>query len=209
MLELIHYVVSFRVVAIRGEMGFGKTLLAFIIARKLLEDGYVDGVVSNVPNVLPPHVWHDDGTLLNRCMVFDEAGLLGLDSRTSMANTNDYGAFARKLGAIFIFPSVIPVDKRVRGVELFPVDKNRLTGAIKWGYVFAGARPGDKERFLSVNPKDGYGLYSTGYVPTDDCGMQERFRLSHAIKTGVIRNDEHESKQQALLEAAGLMVDQE
>jgi hypothetical protein len=209
MLELIHYCVSFRVIAIRGEMGFGKTLLAFAIAKRLLEDGYVDGVVSNVPNVLPPHVWHDDGTLLNRVMVFDEAGMLGLDSRTSMANTNDYGAYARKFGAIFIFPSVIPVDKRVRGVELFPVDKNRLTGTIKYGYTFSGARPGDRERFVSINPKLYYGLYSTGYVPVDDCGMLERFRLTHAIKTGVIRNDDHESQQAALLEAAGLLVDTE
>lgn len=206
MRELIYYVVSFRVVAIRGEMGFGKTLLAFAIAKRLLEDGYVDGVVSNVPNILPPHIWHDDGTLLNRCMIFDEAGLLGLDSRTSLANTNDYGAFARKFGAIFIFPSVIPVDKRVRGVEIFPIDKNRITGSLTWGYVLQGDRDETVRKF-TIRPKDYYGIYSTGYVPVDDCGMRERFRLTHAIKTGVIRNDEHEQRQRALLEAAGIMVD--
>jgi hypothetical protein len=205
--ELIHYIINFRVVSIRGEMGFGKTLLAFAIAQKLLEDRYVDGVVSNVPNILPPHIWHDDGTLLNRCMVFDEAGMLGLDSRTSITNTNDYGAFARKFGAIFIFPSVIPVDKRLRGVELYPLAKNKLTGMLTYGYQFAGQRDPDQEKEIKLNPKPYYGLYSTGYIPVDDCGMIERFQLTHAIKTGKHKNDDHERQQRALLEAASLVVD--
>lgn len=206
MAELLHYIISFRVVAIRGEMGFGKTLLAFILAKRLLEDGYVDGVVSNVPNIFPAQIWVDDGSLLNKCMIFDEAGLLGLDSRTSMANSNDYGAFARKFGAIFLFSSVIPVDKRVRGVEIYPIDKNRITGATKWAYEFAGDKDG-RVRYVSVNPKEGYGLYSTSYIPSDDRGMADRFRLSVAIKTGIIKNDEQERQQKMLLEAAGMMVD--
>lgn len=207
MTELMQYILNFRVVSIMGYMGWGKTGLAFLIAKYMLEHGHVDGVISNVPTILPPHISRDDGTLNNRVLIFDEAGMLGLDSRTSMSNTNGYGAFARKFGCFFILPTVIPPDKRVRTLEINPFTRNAFTDTRTYEYSMPSDRTKNPLKgYFKVKPKSWYGLYSTGYIPIDDCGILERFQISHALKTGSLYDDSETDERAATAESLNVLA---
>lgn len=185
MMELLEYIMNYRKVWIRGRLGYGKTSLAFIIAEALLRERLVDGIVSNCPNQFPTSLsGPDDGTLFNKCVVYDEAGQ-ELDARTSMSNSKAYGAFARKLGIVYLFPSVVPVDRRLRDVEISPAYK--MLGKTKYNYVITASAGTEKDKTqgsFSVDIKSVYGKYSTSYIPTGDCGIQKRFELTYYLETG-------------------------
>src|SRR5579859_2135439 len=90
---VINNLQMFRMVWIKGRLGFGKTALAFMLAKTLMDEGIVQGCISNCPNTLPTHISGiDDGTLFSRVIVLDEGGLF-LDARRSMSNPKEYGAF--------------------------------------------------------------------------------------------------------------------
>lgn len=184
MLALLEYISLFRVVWIRGRLGFGKTALATLLAKIMLEDGLVDGVVTNYPTVLPVSIrGPDDGTLINKVQIWDEAWQ-DLDSRTSMTNDRSVGAYLRRWGCYFIAPSVHPIDRRLRAVEIAPSHKNLFTGKTIWEFR---VNDGSKEGFtgtFSVDIKQAYGLYSTSYIPVSDCGLLARFRYTYYTETG-------------------------
>lgn len=185
MTELLEYIMNYRKVWIRGRLGYGKTSLAFMIAEALLRERLVDGIVSNCPNQYPTSVnGPDDGTLFNKCVVYDEAGQ-ELDARTSMTNSKAYGAFARKLGIVYLFPSVVPVDRRLRDIEISPAYK--MLGKTKYNYIITASAGTDKDKTqgsFTIDLKQSYGKYSTSYIPTGDCGIQKRFALTYYLETG-------------------------
>jgi hypothetical protein len=206
--EVMEYIALFRTVWIRGRLGFGKTALATLIAKRLLEDGLADGVVTNYPTVLPNHVSGvDDGTLLNRVEVWDEAWQ-DMDARTSMTNDRSVGAYLRRWGTYLILPSVHPVDRRLRAVEIAPSHKNIITGKTIWNFI---VNDGSKEPYqgsFAIDIKQAYGLYSTSYIPVSDCGLLARFRYTYYMETGQhYDNRSNTQRQQAEVAAlAGLAV---
>ena len=206
--QLLEYITLYRIVWIGGRLGFGKTALAFWLARYLLETGLCDGIISNCPNILPVHIDKDDGTLYNRVVVYDEAWN-DLDARTSMTNNRAYGAYARKTGTYWVFPSVHPIDRRLRSVEIKPSHTNILTGATIWNYKIADDEKNPTTGKFSFKPKEAYGLYSTGYIPINDCGIHNRFAHTYFLETGVHyderdKQDEGRQSQELVLQEAAM-----
>lgn len=208
MIELLEFISLFRVVWIAGRLGFGKTALATLIAKMLLEERMVDGVVTNYPTVLPASIFgDDDGTLINKCQVWDEAWQ-DMDSRTSMTNDRTLGAFLRRWGAYFIAPSVHPVDKRLRAVEIRPDFRNVVTGKTHWTYKINDGSAEPSTGKFAVDLKQIYGYYSTSYIPIGDCGFRDRFLYTYYKETGVHYNAKSAERRQtaeiaALVASAG------
>lgn len=202
--ELLSYIQMFRIVWIKGRVGFGKTALSVYIAKAMLDVGLADGVVSNFPSILPCHIFEDDGTLFNRVIVFDEAWQF-VDNRTSISNERGYGAFARKYGSYFLLPSVQPVDRRLRAIIVQPKYRNIFTGKTVWEYIIDDS---DKEAAktrgeFSFDTRKAYGLYSTEYIPINDGGIMKRFNRTFAEMTGV----EYGGKGHSLNDDKGLADD--
>lgn len=191
--EVFEYITMFRVCAIMGRVGFGKTGLAWILADKMLKAGLVKGVITNFPSVFPSSVGEkDDGTLLNRVVIFDE-GWQELDARSWNTNdTDSYGGFARKFGMYWLFPSVFPVDKRLRAIEIRPLHRNPFTNSATWGWkVATGERVEPSGRF-TVNNKEFWNMYATAYIPprgkAGDCGIKARYAATYNL----FRDEVHE-----------------
>jgi hypothetical protein len=182
---LLSYLQMFRVVWIKGRVGFGKTALSVYLAKALLDAQLVDGVISNFPTILPAHIHDDDGTLFNRVVLFDEAWQF-VDNRTSISNERGYGAFSRKYGCIFLLPSVQPVDKRLRQITIQPLYRNIFTGVTTWEFVVDDSeKEAAKSRGrFSFDTKLAYGLYSTEYIPINDGGIMRRFNQTFIEMTG-------------------------
>jgi hypothetical protein len=182
--EFLEYFQMFRVCSLRGRLGSGKTAFAVLIAKALLEKGLADGVISNFPTILPPHIHKDDGTLFNRVRIFDEAWT-NYDARTSMSNdVSAISAYMRKWGCYTIMPSVFALDKRLRAIELRHEHRNIITQMDTWRWTVQ-----DDEKpivgFVTIDKRKAYGLFATSYIPTNDCGMQDRFELTYYLDTGV------------------------
>lgn len=179
---LIKHIQQYRVCTILGGVGFGKTALAFNLARKLIMAGICDGCVSNIPHTLPTGIYGDDGSLEKKVIVFDEAWQM-LDSRTSMTNSRAYGGFARKFNCIWLFPSVHDIDKRLRAITIEPLRKSFFGNTNIWtAYMAYNGQKNEITRFTSHN-EAGYGLYSTGAIPADDGGIERRYAVSYFRKT--------------------------
>lgn len=204
---IIPRVISMRVVAIYGTLGFGKTALAFAIARHLLHKSYVDGVISNVPHCLPPGIYGDDGMINNKCVILDEAWMSN-DARTSMTNTRSYGGFARKFRSVWLFPTVHEIDKRLRALLIEPVKKT-IKGESVWS--LSTAYNGYRSEILrfKTNPKDVYGLYSTEGIPSDDGGIEMRYAASFYKKTHTPYQFSKDFERQQLQAMAASVTDEE
>lgn len=194
--EFLEYITLYRICWIGGRLGFGKTAMACTIADWMLRKGLVDGVITNFPTVFPAALFgEDDGTLYNRLVIFDEAWA-ELDNRTAMSNNRSYGAYARKFGCYWLFPSVHPIDSRLRAVTLKPSHRNLLTGINVWRFTIADDEKQPTSGTFGHNPSDAYGKYATSYIPTGDCGIHERFLATFFQETGT-HFDAGTSRQQA------------
>lgn len=114
--EFFHLFLLLRKTWIRGFLGAGKTLLGVALAEELLRRGYADGVLANIPTVLPATLDdEDDGTLFDRVLLWDETHE-DMDSRKSMTNSKTAGSYLRKSNTFLIAPSIYPIDKRQRDI---------------------------------------------------------------------------------------------
>lgn len=181
--ELIEQLLLFRVAWIRGRLGGGKTLLSVALAEHLLRLGLVDGVVANFPTVYPTALGPDDGTIYRRVLIYDEAWTQ-LDARDSLVNVRSYGAYARKFDSYWIFPSVHPIDKRLRTVVIWRTARVGLLNL--WVYRWALDIDYDSAGgwFLLYNPSRFYPRYDNKYIPVDDGLIEKRWQRSLALATG-------------------------
>ena len=166
----------FRTLWIRGRLGGGKTLLAFAIAKHLIDAGDFYGVISNIPHTLR---YPTDGTMFDCIVILDEAWQFA-DSRDFKTNPREYGAFARKGRTLWLYPSVIPVDARMRYMFVEPTWK---IGHLLWGYR-GGIDIGycnTEFAFALFRPSKYFGLFSTTAVPFADGGVTELWKNTMAI----------------------------
>lgn len=173
--EFLEHLLLFRVCWIRGRLGGGKTLLSYAIAEHLMKMGQVEGVITNFPNVMPSAIKAEDGTLINRAIIFDEAWT-HLDSRDSLVNPREYGAYARKIDSYWLFPSVHQIDKRLRSVIVWRSARLDLFNV--WIYRWSLELDYDEASgwFLLTNPSRYFGRFASGHVPVDDGGIEKRYR---------------------------------
>lgn len=194
----------FRVCWLRGRVGGGKTLLACVLAEHFLTAGLVDGVVANFPTVYPTSIVADDGLLFNRAVIFDESWEL-LDSRTSLTNPREYGAYSRKMGTYWLFPSVYPIDKRLRAVIVWRASVSTVLPI--WIYRWELGLDYDEQDggwFALWRPERYFGRYDTAFIPFDDGGISERFGDTVAALTGGKRTGVKSVDYQSALLALGL-----
>lgn len=185
--QLLEYLSLYRLLTFTGRLGFGKTAFSVIIAKRLLEAGLVDGAVTNFPTILPAHIRQDDGLMYNRVQIRDEAWL-NYDARSSMTNNlMTVAAFLRKWGCYGLFPSVHAVDRRLRPIVVKPLFRTPWGNTTTWECRVTN--DDDPLVFrVKVDISEAFGLYSTSYIPTNDCGMDARFNHTYFMDTGRVFN---------------------
>lgn len=158
--------VTWRLLALEGRLGGGKTLMSVALARWLFKNGYVRGVFSNFP--IDPKFVPYVPSCVNTVVILDE-GWISADERES-ATFKGYGAFFRKLGSYLISPSIYRVDRRMRPISCERKADYYAFGL--WHYEWWDVRR-DKGWFLFTGYDQLFNKYDHRFVPADDGGILE------------------------------------
>ncbi len=164
----IENALAWRLTAIEGRLGSGKTLLSVALAKWLYDQSLVDGVFANFP--IDPTYIPIRSEIRRSAVILDE-GWAFADSRNSSKKFEGYGAYARKLDSFWFSPSVFRVDKRMG-----PLRARRLLDLWLfdvWLFEWEDVQ-GFKGKFLLRNYKEVYGRYDTKFIPYDDGGIKEQ-----------------------------------
>lgn len=153
-------------VFITGLRGSGKTLLAFVIAHELVKRKIVSGVWANIP-----HRYRMAESIENAAIVIDETAQV-MDSRWSAMSYDLYSMWARKMGSIFLYPSVNAIDKRCRNLEVMRTDEIVVLPWKLWRYKWETTLK-DKGTFWLFYPEQYFGTYDTKVKPRGDGGVLE------------------------------------
>lgn len=137
---------------IRGRLRGGKTKLAIVLGFELVKMGAVKGCIANIPTKLPlpPEWWF----LFDALVIFDESWT-ELDNRNSLHNPRSWSAFAGKSRTIYLYPSVIALDKRQSYLWCEPVSRTVVPGLrelVRWLRQVPVV-----SHILAVTPLDYYG----------------------------------------------------
>jgi len=177
--------VQIRDVFITGRKGSGKTLLAFAMADYALQNRFVSGVFANIPHRFPVAQ-----SVANAFVIVDESWQF-IDNRFSKSTYSFMGAWSRKTGSLWAFPSVYGVDLRVRNLQVERVADINLLPVRVWIYRWESVW-GDKGHFALIRPERYYGTYDTRAIPVDDGGavaslmslVPESIKLVHRGRQG-------------------------
>jgi hypothetical protein len=211
--EFILQLMNVGEVWLAGLKGSGKSLVAVAIAEELIARDVVSGCISNMPVSLPLPDWRK---LLLRdvAIILDEAHHF-IDNRRSMFNDKGYGAQTRKLNILWIFPSVYPIDVRMRSMRVQRVSRMSIPGvrvliqllrhvpvlgwlirrtAIDWFGSEIWVYQWDLDllytkgqgRFWLVKPEQYYLKFDTSYGSPTDAGILDLFQ---ATMEESLRND--------------------
>jgi len=164
----VEMVKNFRVLWVRGRYGGGKTSLTVLLSGKLLAEGIVNQVVSNIPMTFSVPA---SDPLKDACLVLDEAWMY-IEGRNDV---KDYGAFIRKQNDILLLPSVFPVHARFSSFYVTRIFNGYIVGLPVWWYRWTLRDKDIKETgvFGVLHPVAVFGHYPTKYVPGDDGGISE------------------------------------
>lgn len=165
--DFLENFVIWRLIALEGRLGGGKTLLSVALARWLYEQGLVRGVFANFPidEEFIPYV----PSCINTAVILDE-GWSFADARSSARGFRGYGAFFRKLGSYFISPSVYKVDRRMRPVSC--ARRYDLWLFKLWLYDWLDVS-NNKGWFLFRGYEALFNRYDHRFIPADDGGILE------------------------------------
>jgi hypothetical protein len=196
-----------RSINIRGSLRSGKTKLGYVLGKEFIEEKISVGGIANIPTrwKLPPEWW-----FLNDCVVmYDEAWAL-LDNRSSLSNPRQFSAFAGKTRTIWIYPSVIALDKRqsmlwaeaigrivfpglkplIRWLRQVPI-VGGLIGltpldwfgdtVVRYTWGLEMGYRVDKGSFLMIYPDEVNWEYASFWSPTSDGGITEAWERSLAV----------------------------
>lgn len=163
---------AFRFVWLGGRTGGGKTALAFYLALKLLQDGLVDEIVSNIPSV---GVFPSDRIEpVKKAIIIDEGGLYLKFSK----DFEMVAAFLRKQQNYLILPSFIPPAREFSFFTIQRIANLRRILPLpfeawlyRWNVEYRAQS--SSGNFLWTNPQSVFGLYDTSAAPADDAGISE------------------------------------
>lgn len=168
--QFLKLLLAFRVVALTGRYGGGKTLLSVFIAYWLLATGNAKKIVSNIPI---EHNADDGGDLIDTVIQLDESWQY-IQSKQEVLN---YAAYLRKINSYLLLPSVFDVPARLSFFTCTRLVNLQNVGLPIWVYRWQlNSRGAAREKglFYLINPQRIYGLYDTKYVPGDDGGISKR-----------------------------------
>jgi hypothetical protein len=170
--------VAWRLLALEGRLGGGKTLMSVALAKWLYEEGYVRGVFANFP--IDPKFIPEVQSCVQTVVILDE-GWSFADARDSVKGFKGYGAMFRKLGSWMISPSVYKVDRRMR-----PVTAERLVDLWllkSWLYEWSDVR-GETGKFLFHGYETIFNRYDHRFIPADDAGILETLQAEIKARAG-------------------------
>lgn len=165
------YLAGYRVAAILGRYGSGKTLLAVALTEQLLRRRWAAGVVSNLPLAIPglrrvdeyasrPTTWPTEHVILA-----DEAwSYLFIDATPK--ELKSFLAYLRKNGNYLLLPTVLPLSRYVRSVEIEREFNFAVLGLPFWAYRIR-LPGGDRDGIFYLSYRRYYGWYDTEYQPGD------------------------------------------
>jgi hypothetical protein len=143
-------------------------LLSVLMAARLLAEGRVKNVVSNIPltfSVSPVAPLGESAILLDESWVY-------LETRKDVM---DYAGFVRKFNHYLLLPSVFPVHNRLSFLFVQRVFNGYTVGLPVWFYRW-GLREKDVKEygyFGLFNPTAAYNHYPTKIVAGDDGGISD------------------------------------
>jgi hypothetical protein len=151
---------------IGGRPGGGKTLLAYVLGSWLLTNGYVDGVISNIPmNIKSPVVV----PVRRQAIILDESWIY-LSDRASVFR---YAGFVRKDEDYLLLPAVYPVHRLLMRFTCERVFNAFSVGIPAWIYQWRLDRLSMKEKghFAVFHPELAFGGFDTKAKPRNDGGI--------------------------------------
>lgn len=174
---LDRYSELFRVVWVAGRYGGGKTSLAVNIGVSLLASQAVQSVACNFhlhpPFRLVREYEHFEDLIeaeTGCCMIFDEAwSELGLGTTPQKIKT--YLAYLRKRQSVLLLPSVIPLVRQVRVVQVSRVLNGFAFGLPLWLYrvtTETGERKPERFYHWWWYPQTVWALYDSKEYPSLD-----------------------------------------
>lgn len=167
---------NYRMLALTGRVGGGKTSLAVILAGWLVANGYADMIVSDIQ--INGDTWPPPIPLKKAAIVLDETWRL-------IKNTNDvltYAAYLRKLKNFLIMPSAQDPHSKVMFFECWRVFNCYILGIPAWIYSWKVNKKTISERgmFIVWQPDHVFGMYDTEEIQKDDGGIREA--LSETVR---------------------------
>jgi hypothetical protein len=153
-------------VFITGMRGSGKTLLSFVLAHQAVKRKWVKGVWANIPHRYPPAE-----SIESAAIIIDETAQV-MDSRWSAMSYDLYSMWARKMGSIFLYPSVNAIDKRCRNLEVIRVQEISILPVKIWEYRWKTTLK-QEGKFWLFNPERYFNTYDTKIKPRGDGGVLE------------------------------------
>jgi hypothetical protein len=186
----------------------GKTKLAYCLGKILIKQGIVKGAIANIPTKLPlpPEWWF----VFDALVLYDEAWQ-NLDNRSSMSNPREYSSWAGKTRSIWLYPSVIALDKRVSYLWCEPVGRIHVPGlstlvlmlrqvpivssivqltpldwfgdtVIRFKWgLEMGENRSDSGSFLMIYPDGVNWEYASFWAPQDDGGISDALARTIAV----------------------------
>lgn len=171
---------SWRMAAISGRLGGGKTLLSVALADWMLRNGLIESVYANFPISMS---LRPKDSVVNSLIILDE-GWYFADARSSSTQFLGYGAFLRKLNSYMLTPSVFSVDKRMRPVEVWRELDIWVLNA--WLYRYRTVS-NDSGFFVLSEVERYFELYDHKFIPSDDGGILDALRSEIASRSGSVR----------------------
>lgn len=165
---------QYRVCAIVGPVGVGKTMLSIAMADHLYTHGDIDGVWATFPHTLP-----DLHKMYRVCFLLDEASKFG-DARASATNLKmDYGRNVRKTSCFFVGATVNEPDKRMRHIRVCRMFRLLFLDWIfyKWELFDSSTRGW----FVLTGTRSYWGTYDTKFIVEHDNGIARAFAELDAI----------------------------
>lgn len=166
---------NYRVAAMAGRFGSGKTLLAMAAAVELWRQALVTHVYSNLTM---KGDWQEElpSVIRDAVIVFDEAWI-ELDSRSwSRKRSMEWLAYLRKRNIYLLLASVTDLDVRFRRLTVY---RSMVMPKI-WRYTWMvndGMKP-VKGSFLIQNPSDYFQVFDTLEEPSVERAAEIRERLA-------------------------------
>lgn len=168
--RFFEYLRDTRSLWIRGALGRGKTLLSVALADHFLLRGWIRGVYANFPvKLCPPDPVDGYGYLYYDSMIILDELWREADARDFSRNDRYYAGFARKIRSIWLYPSVTPLDSRLRSffverVNFFPF----LPGSpavYRWEYELGYGQ--DSGHFVLMFCDRYFSMYRSDYIPVE------------------------------------------